>query len=155
MPRAWISGGKDVPSLAAKGDPPQTVWQLCHLCWPAPGNVLLQLGDLASQKCLQILECRPWQYRHTGWSQSTLLLPSWLAERKNSGTGREDSKFKTSATYTCCSRQCRCSWDKHHGVVDFGSDTANIKSKEQSLKLLILCHTLSVWSVPHYLLSAY
>lgn len=31
MPRAWISGEKDAPSLAAKGYPPRAVWQHCAL----------------------------------------------------------------------------------------------------------------------------
>lgn len=79
-------------------------------------------------------------------AKAILLLPSWLAKRDDSGTGGEDSKLKTSGTQTYCY------WHKPQGAVDFGSDIAKLKSKEQLLRLL---SHLIWWSVPQDLHSAH
>lgn len=126
------------PRLAAKGGPPRALWQ----CYALP-PVLLQLGDLASQKCLQILEFRLWQYRHTGWSQSSLTAPILACEE-----GQLKHVWGRFWAQNQCNKHLLLQAAKEQGTL---AQTSLISLTGTS----DYCHTLSVRTVPHYFHPAY
>lgn len=65
--------------------------------------------------------------------QKSLITPTLACQDEQVG---KIQRSKPMQLKSCCYRQCRHSWLKEHGAVDFGPDIASIKSKQQSLGLL-------------------